>query len=127
MNELVIGSACGLPIIITIFDVFFIQIYHTIDMFLIATLFLTLLANSDAYFITVDAHAEECFFDKVSKGTNMGLTFEVAEGGFLDIDVEVRVLFKSASWHVRVIAPYCCPTVRLKGSLGSAQRYCCTF
>lgn len=41
------------------------------------------------YFVTVDAHAEECFFDKVTKGTKMGLTFEVAEGGFLDIDVEV--------------------------------------
>ena len=41
------------------------------------------------YFITVDAHAEECFSEKVSTGTKLGLTFEVAEGGFLDIDVEV--------------------------------------
>jgi len=43
-----------------------------------------------AYFITVDAHAEECFSEKVSTGTKLGLTFEVAEGGFLDIDVEVK-------------------------------------
>jgi len=42
------------------------------------------------YFITVDAHAEECFSEKVSTGTKLGLTFEVAEGGFLDIDVEVK-------------------------------------
>ncbi|XP_012289066.1 transmembrane emp24 domain-containing protein-like [Orussus abietinus] len=42
-----------------------------------------------AYFITVDAHAEECFFDKVEFGTKMGLTFEIAEGGFLDIDVKI--------------------------------------
>lgn len=66
------------------------------------------------YFITVDAHAEECFFDKVQNGTKMGteseqsliivpsepvlrilihetgLTFEVIEGGFLDIDVRVQ-------------------------------------
>ena len=42
-----------------------------------------------AYFITVDAHAEECFFDKVKSGTKMGLMFEVAEGGFLDIDVRI--------------------------------------
>ncbi|KAJ8917346.1 hypothetical protein NQ315_002368 [Exocentrus adspersus] len=42
-----------------------------------------------AYFITVDAHAEECFFDKVEAGTKMGLTFEIAEGGFLDIDVRI--------------------------------------
>ncbi|XP_023015208.1 transmembrane p24 trafficking protein CHOp24 [Leptinotarsa decemlineata] len=42
-----------------------------------------------AYFITVDAHAEECFFDRVEAGTKMGLTFEIAEGGFLDIDVRI--------------------------------------
>ncbi|KAJ8956241.1 hypothetical protein NQ318_014973 [Aromia moschata] len=45
--------------------------------------------HSLAYFITVDAHAEECFFDKVDAGTKMGLTFEIAEGGFLDIDVRI--------------------------------------
>ena len=38
----------------------------------------------------VDAHAEECFFDKVKMGTKMGLIFEVAEGGFLDIDVRIE-------------------------------------
>jgi hypothetical protein len=27
---------------------------------------------SHGYFITVDAHAEECFFDKVESGTKMG-------------------------------------------------------
>jgi len=42
-----------------------------------------------SYFIVVDAHAEECFHDRVAKGTKMGLTFEVAEGGFLDIDVKI--------------------------------------
>ena len=41
------------------------------------------------YFVTIDAHAEECFFDKVVSGTKMSLMFEVAEGGFLDIDVRV--------------------------------------
>ena len=45
---------------------------------------------SQAYIITVDAHAEECFFEKTTAGTKLGLTFEVAEGGFLDIDVSVR-------------------------------------
>lgn len=48
------------------------------------------LASAEAYFISVDAHAEECFFDKVTTGTKMSLMFEVAEGGFLDIDVKVR-------------------------------------
>ena len=39
--------------------------------------------------MNVDAHAEECFFDRVSSGMEMSLTFEVVEGGFLDIDVKV--------------------------------------
>ena len=43
------------------------------------------------YFTSVDAHAEECFFDRVSSGMKMSLTFEVVEGGFLDIDVKVHV------------------------------------
>ncbi|XP_059079406.1 transmembrane emp24 domain-containing protein 2-like [Tigriopus californicus] len=53
-------------------------------------LILGLVQKSMAYFITVDAHAEECFFDKVKMGTKMGLMFEVAEGGFLDIDVRIE-------------------------------------
>ena len=44
------------------------------------------------YFVVIDANAEECFFDRVTAGTKMSLTFEVAEGGFLDIDVTVCVL-----------------------------------
>ena len=52
-----------------------------------------LLATAKAYFIAIDAHAEECFHDRVVSGTRMALTFEVAEGGFLDIDVKVIPLF----------------------------------
>ena len=48
--------------------------------------------NVAGYFIHVDAHAEECFFDRVTSGTKLSLMFEVAEGGFLDIDVKVRVM-----------------------------------
>lgn len=51
---------------------------------------LSLLHGSRAFFVTVDAHAEECFFDRVKSGTKMGLMFEVAEGGFLDIDVRIE-------------------------------------
>jgi len=56
---------------------------------LVVVLLLSLLHPCLPYFITVDAHAEECFFDKVQNGTKLGLTFEVIEGGFLDIDVRV--------------------------------------
>lgn len=44
---------------------------------------------SEGYFINIDAHAEECFFDRVNSGSKMSLMFEVAEGGFLDIDVKI--------------------------------------
>ena len=55
------------------------------------------LTNSlDAIFVNIDAHAEECFFDKVTSGTKMSLMFEVAEGGFLDIDVKVSYLISFA-------------------------------
>lgn len=45
--------------------------------------------QSYAYFISIDAHAEECYYDRVTSGTKMSLMFEVAEGGFLDIDVKI--------------------------------------
>ena len=38
----------------------------------------------------VDARDEQCFFDKVKQGTKLGLIFEVAEGGALDIDVRIE-------------------------------------
>ncbi|XP_058461258.1 transmembrane emp24 domain-containing protein 2 [Malaya genurostris] len=44
---------------------------------------------SYAYFITVDAHSEECFFDRAESGTKLGLMFETVEGGFLDIEVRI--------------------------------------
>lgn len=48
-----------------------------------------LFSSTSAYFIHIDANEEQCFFDRVVSGTKMGLMFEVAEGGFLDIDVKV--------------------------------------
>ncbi|KAI5696375.1 transmembrane emp24 domain-containing protein 2-like isoform X2 [Diaphorina citri] len=51
--------------------------------------FSVLLKPIHGYFVTVDAHSEECFFDKVEMGTKMGLMFEISEGGFLDIDVRI--------------------------------------
>lgn len=51
---------------------------------------LAAIVSVDCYFIHIDAHAEECFYDKVTKGTKLSLMFEVAEGGFLDIDVKLE-------------------------------------
>ena len=57
-----------------------------------------ILGISEAYFISIDAHAEECFFDKVKSGTKMSLMFEVAEGGFLDIDIKVGLRVRRCGW-----------------------------
>lgn len=58
--------------------------------FILYIFFLVLLIKkSTQYFITVDAHSEECFFDRAVAGTKLGLMFEVVEGGFLDIDVKI--------------------------------------
>ena len=56
----------------------------------VLSILIALAQRAQAYFVTVDAHAEECFFDKVKQGTKMSLMFEVAEGGFLDIDVRIE-------------------------------------
>lgn len=61
--------------------------------FLPVLLFSALFCLNSAYFVHIDAHAEECFFDKVTSGTKMSLMFEVAEGGFLDIDVKVNIIY----------------------------------
>jgi len=49
----------------------------------------SVLQSTLAYFITVDAHDDECFMERVTKGTKLGLAFEVVEGGFLDIDLTI--------------------------------------
>ena len=54
---------------------------------------LSVFSRGHGYFVTVDAHSKECFFDRVTSGMKLGLTFEVVEGGFLDIDVEVRSFY----------------------------------
>lgn len=46
--------------------------------------------QTTAYIITLDAHSEECFFEKAIASTKLGFTFEVMEGGFLDIDVTIH-------------------------------------
>lgn len=45
--------------------------------------------QSQAYITTLDAHSEECFFEKAIAGTKLGFVFEVIEGGFLDIDMSI--------------------------------------
>lgn len=62
---------------------------YTICIYLIAIS--SLLTKAEAYIITIDAGgAEECFHERVVVGTKLGFIFEVMEGGFYDIDVEIK-------------------------------------
>ncbi|KAF6029868.1 TMED2 [Bugula neritina] len=70
------------------------MVYHQYSILL--ALSLALLSN--AYFINIDASSEECFFEEVVKDTSLTLTFEVAEGGFLDIDVNVMGPHGESLW-----------------------------
>jgi len=55
---------------------------------------LALLTSVRSFFVSVDANAEECFHERVQQaGSKLVLTFEVAEGGFLDIDVNVSSIY----------------------------------
>lgn len=38
----------------------------------LCTILLQLFEYSESYFVVVDAHSEECFFDRVEAGTKMG-------------------------------------------------------
>lgn len=38
----------------------------------LCTILLHLFQYSESYFVVVDAHSEECFFDRVDAGTKMG-------------------------------------------------------
>ncbi len=51
------------------------------------------LRSTLGYYVVVDAHSDECFFEKLTSGTKLLLTFEVIEGGFLDIDVKVKPFY----------------------------------
>lgn len=76
-----------------------IEILKTVLIFVVATIFFE---SAHCLFVNIDANAEECFFDKVTSGTKMSLMFEVAEGGFLDIDIKVpecHQLFKGFTLH----------------------------
>ena len=56
----------------------------------ISLIILISIKNTFSYYVLIDAHTEECFFERLTPGTKLLLTFEVIEGGFLDIDVKVK-------------------------------------
>lgn len=61
----------------------------TIHFFPLLLILLNAIQRVESYITTLDAHSEECFFEKAIASTKLGFTFEVIEGGFLDIDVSI--------------------------------------
>lgn len=52
---------------------------------------LSTLCSVQCYLISVDTGMEnECFHERVSTGVKLGFSYEVIEGGFFDIDVDIR-------------------------------------
>lgn len=46
---------------------------------------------TNSYLISLDAGVDnECYHERVPVGTKLGFSFEVIEGGFYDVDVEIR-------------------------------------
>ena len=60
------------------------------ELLLVVLAALCCLRTASSISVNVLAHREECFYEQVSPGTDVGLTFQVTAGGFLDIDVKVR-------------------------------------
>lgn len=53
-------------------------------------LLLLCISVCNSYMLYLDAQAEECFYEELMPNQKAGLSFEVAEGGFLDVDVTLR-------------------------------------
>lgn len=55
----------------------------------VALLLLGALGSAAALTFTIEPNKEECFFEEINKGEKVSTTFQVASGGFLDIDVKL--------------------------------------
>lgn len=51
---------------------------------------LALASLVESHLITIDSQQEECFHEKLQKGTKIKFTFEVLDGGSLDVDLTIK-------------------------------------
>lgn len=64
---------------------------NLLSIVLSVTLFPGYILQTQAYIVTIDAGVEnECFHERVPIGTKLGFSFEVVEGGFYDVDMEIK-------------------------------------
>uniref|UniRef100_A0A1B6L644 GOLD domain-containing protein n=1 Tax=Graphocephala atropunctata TaxID=36148 RepID=A0A1B6L644_9HEMI len=59
-------------------------------LYVLGLLLLLLAESSIAWTTKVDSYTDECFYEWAEEDTMVGLTFQVVEGGFLDIDITVH-------------------------------------
>lgn len=45
---------------------------------------------ASCHLITIEPHQEECFYERLTRGTKIKFTFEVLDGGSLDIDLSIK-------------------------------------
>lgn len=57
---------------------------------LLILLSIILAALIEGHLITIDPHQEECFHEKLQQGTKIKFTFEVLDGGSLDVDLTIK-------------------------------------
>jgi hypothetical protein len=55
--------------------------------------FLSAICLVTAHTITIPAHVKECFFEELQVDDKMTITFQVGDGGQLDIDFWVSIIF----------------------------------
>ena len=58
---------------------------------IISVFILLIVLECQATTFTVGARTTDCFYETVSKGTELGMVFQVLEGGVRDITVEVII------------------------------------
>lgn len=61
-----------------------------VALYLTLTWLATAIQVAQGHLITIDPHQEECFHERLHKGTKIKFTFEVLDGGSLDIDLTIK-------------------------------------
>ncbi|KAI0979186.1 hypothetical protein GJ496_008773 [Pomphorhynchus laevis] len=61
-----------------------------VSSFLVALCLLVHESKEEPFVITIDAHSEDCYYDILNTGDLFALTYEVIDGGFLDVHVSVH-------------------------------------
>lgn len=60
---------------------------------LVIFIFLSAICLAAAHTITIPANVKECFFEDLQINDKMTITFQVGDGGHLDIDFWVNITF----------------------------------